>query len=346
MNICLIYLGNPLPKYAKENFMYLRRTFPQEKIWLLSDNLDNLNFASSLEIGAWKCSNALSSWQALKESELDHNFRRGFYSHALGRFAALNEFMRVQPDESALHIESDVWIAPNFPFSEIRKINQEVAFPLERKNVAIPSTLFLKNSKSMEKLFEFMTTRIRKGFPPIDMFLLAEYIEQFPNRVHILPTFLADPSMFMSNLDHQTQIRLLKNAEKYHGVFDSSTWGQYFFGIDPRNTHGIKVLFHIQKSHVFDPSIPKVAILSDGCIELTSGLQKKYLYSMHIHSKNRRVFTSSSRKFIRKILVKSKRGKVVYSLTAFSIVEIFRFTFFIFLIKHFFKTTKNLFARF
>ena len=346
MNICLVYLGNRLPKYARENFSYLQRTFPTEKIWLLSDSLENLKFASNLGIRVWKSSKTLDGWKALKNSELDHEFRNGFYSHALGRFAALNDFMQLRPKESLLHIESDVWIAPNFPFSEIRKINQEVAFPLERQDRAIPSTLYLKNSRSMSKLFQFMTDRLRNGFPAIDMFLLAEYFNVFPERVHILPSFLSDPSVFNLNLDYKTQKQLLKNSDKYAGVFDSSTWGQYFFGIDPRNTHGIKVLYRVQENHVFNPSIPEVTILPNGCVQVTSKMQRKFLYSMHIHSKDKRIFLQSSHNFIQNALMNSRRQKVLYRLTVFSIREFFRASSYTYLIKLFLKSKKKFFSKF
>ena len=231
MNICLVYLKTALPHYVEANISYLRRTFPAEKIWLISDNDSNLEIAKKLGLNAWKCTNPVLDWEALKNSDLDLKFRDGFYSYALGRFHSLNEFMKIFPSESVLHIEADVWLAPNFPLRKIEKIQEEVAFPLEQKGVAIPSTVFIQNSLSMSRLLSFLTESLSMGRTPIDMFLLPLYREFFPNRVHIFPSAVPLGDGFKLDVDLFTRNEMCSNFQYYNGIFDSSTWGQYLFGI-------------------------------------------------------------------------------------------------------------------
>jgi hypothetical protein len=322
MNICLIYLGNKLPAYFRANIAYLNRTFPKEHIWLITDNKENLDIATDLGIRTWLCSNPLLSWEALRNSELDLGFRNGFYSYALGRFFVLNAFMQKHPSQSVLQIEGDVWLAPNFPFSEISQITQEVAFPLERKDVVIPSTVFVKNFKASSNLLEFLTTSLASGATPIDMFLLSKYAIHFPQRVQILPSAFTNLVGFNQGTDKYTKVQISKNNYIYNGIFDSSTWGQYLFGIDPRNYLGVLILFHNQKGHAVNPSKYYFSLLDSGSIEISLGAKRTFLYSLHIHSKDVRIFLPGASQFIEERILESHKKKKVYE---FHLSDIFRF---------------------
>ena len=320
MNICLVFLGDLLPAYVQANISYLKETFPSKKIWLLSDNVDNLEIASKLSINIWKCSNPLLSWPALKDSELDLNFRNGFYFYALGRFSALDEFMRNNSNESVLHIEADVWLAPNFPFHQIDQIKEDIAFPLERKSVAIPSTVYIKNRNAMSHLFNFLNNAIMQGCTPIDMFLLALYATENPSKVHILPTVVSEPTAFNPNIDEETKKIILQNQKYYNGIFDSSTWGQYLFGIDPKNYLGIRLVYHEQKNHAVSIKSIRLKVDEYGNICLNCGNTNAYLYSMHIHSKDARAFLPTRNAFLQK-RIDEIRSRTKYE---FSVSVLFR----------------------
>ena len=300
MNICLVYLGDSFPAYVKANILYLKRTFPDKKIWFLSDNEKSLRIASKLNVKTWRCDNPLSNWAELRNSELDFSFRKGFYPYTLGRFSALNDFMKNHIDESVLHIEADVWLAPNFPFDLLDKINEEIAFPLERKNVAIPSTVFFKNQASISHLFKFLTIALKDGITPIDMFLLATYAATYPKLVHILPTAARESTAFNSLIDSDTNNLVSKNFENYSGIFDSSTWGQFLLGIDPKNYLGIRLIYHTQKNHAIKTSNAYISIDDKGNIKLRQGKTDLNLYSLHVHSKDLRIFQTEGSKLLKK----------------------------------------------
>ena len=323
MNICLIYLGTKLPAYLMANIAYLHRTFPKEHIWLITDNKENIDIATDLGIRTWLCSNPLLSWESLRNSELDLEFRNGFYSYALGRFFVLNEFMQKNPGQSALQIEADVWLAPNFPFKEISQITQEVAFPLERKDVVIPSTVFIKNFKASSNLLDFLTTALVSGATPIDMFLLSAYAKHFPHRVQILPSALTNLVGFNEDTDNYTKEQISRNNYIFGGIFDSSTWGQYLFGIDPKNYLGVLILFHNQKSHAINPSKYYFSLLDSGSIEVSLGAKKTFLYSLHIHSKDLRIFQLGASHFIRKRILESHKKKRAYEFHLSNIIRFF-----------------------
>ena len=318
MNICLIYLNASLPKYAEVNLSYLKRTFPREKIWLISDSDLNLEIAKKFGLRVWKCTNPLSSWEALRNSGLELNYRGGFYSYSLGRFSALNEFMKSQVNESVLHVETDVWLAPNFPFREIEIIKEDIAFPLEKKGVVIPSTIFIKNSESMLRLFGYLTDALSKGFTPIDMFLLSLYENTFPERVHILPSVFPENLGFNASVDVETKNKILLNHRNYEGIFDSSTWGQFLFGIDPKNYLGIRMIYRVQEKHAAKIKGIGFQITSEGNIALIRGSTRIFLYSLHIHSKDVRVFLKDEHRFFRdRIQGNSYRTKYEFIPTIF-----------------------------
>ena len=303
-----------MPKYAEANISYLQRTFPREKIWLISDNDLNLEIGKRFGLKVWKCTNPIISWEALRNSGLDLNYREGFYSYSLGRFSALNEFMKSQTNESVLHVEADVWLAPNFPFREIENIKEEIAFTLEQKGIVIPSTIFIKNSESMLRLFAYLTEALSKGFTPIDMFLLSLYENTFPERVHILPSVFPDKLGFNDSLDVETKNQILLNHRKYEGIFDSSTWGQFLFGIDPKNYLGIRMIYKVQEKHAAKIKGVRFQITSEGNLALIRGSTHIFLYSLHIHSKDVRVFLENEHRFFRdRIQGNSYRTKYEFS---------------------------------
>lgn len=318
MNICLVFLGDLLPEYVKANISYLKESFPSEKIWLLSDNERSLEIASKLSIQVWKCSNPILSWPALKDSELDLKFRNGFYFYALGRFSILDEFMESHSNESVLHIEADVWLAPNFPFHQIDQIKEEIAFPLERKSMAIPSTVYIKNRGAMSHLFSFLNDAVVQGRAPIDMFLLSLYATENSDRVHILPTAMNDPAAFNPSIDKETKETILKNHKYYDGIFDSSTWGQYLFGIDPKNYLGIRMVYHEQKNHAVSVKSIRLKVDEHGNIFLSQGNSNAYLYSLHIHSKDLRIFLPTRTAFLQKRIDEiSSSTKYEFSVSVF-----------------------------
>jgi hypothetical protein len=239
-------------------------------------------------------------------------------------------------DESVLHIEADVWLAPNFPFYQINQIKEEIAFPLERKNVAIPSTVYIKNREAMSHLFCFLTDALVKGRTPIDMFLLSLYATENPGRVHILPTVMNEPTAFNPNTDKETKKTILKNNKNFDGIFDSSTWGQYLFGIDPKNYLGIRMVYHEQKNHAVSVKSIRLKVDEYGNIHLSNGKAAAYLYSLHIHSKDIRIFLPNRTAFLKK-RINEIRSSTKYEFSATILFRTFSFK----ILKNFLKIVWN-----
>jgi hypothetical protein len=92
-------------------------------------------------------------------------------------------------------------------------------------------------------------------------------------------------------------------------VFDAISIGQYFFGIDPRNYKGRKKLFREDLDHWVKPSQYEFKWINDSLIENNGGLQYQ-VYSLHIHSKDAKVFSLRSLKIeFRKRIKQSQSGE-------------------------------------
>jgi len=312
MNICIVYLGPTVPNYVMENLKYLLHTFKFCNIWFISDNSTAIGKAKNLGAQTWVVRNPIYAWTALKNMEVDSQFRNGFWKYTVGRIESIRDFMAHHSKTSLLYIESDVLIAPNFPFEILTKIEKNLAFVLQGDGVGIPSTLYIRDLSSIEHLCDFFTESIIEGKYLVDMFILGDYFKKHPEKVYVLPSALPDQANFNQDVSAQLTQDILENSDAFFGIFDSSTWGQYYFGIDPRNYLGLQVYQHIQKTHAVNPSVPKAFWLKDGNIQLVYKDSSKFLYSLHIHSKDTRAFQLTPNSFIGEMLRRSLKARRRY----------------------------------
>ena len=298
MILCLIYLGSQAPDYVFENLKYLRSTFPDENIWFLGDSDVTLGRAKRQNVNTWRVPDLRKiDSVGINDTNREH-FSKDFWFYTLARFYALRAFMSEHLDRSILQVECDVLLSKNFPFDKVSSIARDLAYPLESASAGVPSTFFIRDFSSLTKLLDFFDLEISQGVFLVDMFLLAKYAQQYPSRVHILPSALPSEFSFNPSADEATQNVILSNSAEYDGIFDSTSWGQYLFGIDPNNYLGFTIRYHNQKSHAVNPKIPILSIDSNDNLNLSIGDMHKKVYSLHIHSKNVYLFSQDPKVWI------------------------------------------------
>ncbi len=270
IDITLVYLGNKLPKYVCSNLEYLSNTFPQANVWLITDSQRTKKNMEKSGIKTWLFTDSEAYW-----SEISHGmnfppeFRNGFWFLTLKRFKALEMFMKDRTGP-ILHVEADVFLMPNFPIMEILRIEKEMAFPVVGSGYAIASTLFIRNFESVKKFNVFVEEQTKINGNAIDMTLLYDYQKSFPNRVEILPSGpSSDGSM--------------------SGYFDGAAFGTYLIGQDPRNYRARTLKYspiewHVDKVQDFEYRI------IDEALYVRSGETERPLYSLHLHTKNPKLF--------------------------------------------------------
>ena len=293
MKIVYVYLGEHMPRYAIENIKMFSDRFSKYETWFLSNNLGSLEKFRGTNVKTWQCKNPMLTVEELIEfSNVDRNFRGGFWLLAIARFYAIEEFVKSTASESILQIESDVLVFDSFPFENFHKVEKQIAFPLVNDEFAIPSIVYFREYESILNLIQFMRGQLQSGENVTDMSILREYSKSYSNRVEILPTNFPDKYGYQKWVTRSLIKELSQNIESYNGLFDAATWGQYLGGEDPRNTLGIRRVFHVLRHHAVNPQRFKWSY--DGkYLYVAINNNKLPLFCLHIHSKDSKFFVSN-----------------------------------------------------
>jgi hypothetical protein len=302
VNVVYVYLGRALPKYAVASIHRFNSSFPKQNMTFISDIETNLEVVRNLGIRTHLVTNPIEVWPELREHRsVDPNFRDGFWLLTLARFQAIAQFMAAHPNESVLQVECDVLLFPNFPFELINGSAKEISYPLVNDNEAAPSLVYFKSEKAVSNLLDFASRQISLRSKLTDMTILHAYWLDFPDRVQILPTNIDQEVAFQPWVTNHLRTSMSEGFDIYNGIFDAATWGQYIGGEDPRNTLGIRRVFHVLKNHAVDPSRFDWFYESETESPYVSvGSRKAPIFCLHIHSKDSMFFSKYSGSHLQK----------------------------------------------
>jgi len=186
-------------------------------------------------------------------------------------------------------IESDVWISSSFPMREFEFADFHFAYPLTTLTQGVASTFFVSSNSSLQRFIDYAKLKVLENPASTDVTILAEFRRDNPNLVFILPSGPKTESAY--NLDFAgDEIEIMSDSKKFPGqFFDASTWGQFLTGEDPRNSWGIRVIYHVQSHHAINPSKFRFRV-SDKNIYADIDGASYQIHSLHVHSKDIRIF--------------------------------------------------------
>jgi hypothetical protein len=317
VDLVLVYLGDRLPRYVKENLKYLRENFPNHRIVFIGDSDRTLSNAIALHVEVFKTSN----WRELQQetyAKLNHpmGFRSGFWFNTIARFFAIAEFQNVSM-RPLIQIECDVFVAKNFPFTAFDNLKDSIAFPMENLTQGAASVLWVGSPKLSKNLADTALDLIHTDSELTDMTILGKIAN------HALISYVALPTI-RTNKDLGKSIEsqiFSENFKRFNGCFDALSYGMFLLGSDPRNNRGISELFKRRIEQVL-PSNIRTLIMDKHVhsMEVTLETGVSYpLFCLHNHSKNVKLWTSSGYRYVNrrsKLLQKRQRVTfVVYPLT-------------------------------
>jgi hypothetical protein len=323
VNIVFVFLNQKIPKYALKNILYFRNSFPDKNLIFISDFEYNIELVKSFGVETYLVKKPMLVWEELVNyKSVDSNFRGGFWLSTLARFHAIAQYMKSNPEKSVLQVECDVLLMPNFPFQIVYQTNTGIAFPIVNNTEAVPSLVFFRNATYANKLLEFMSHKMVMESHTTDMTILGQYSIDFPDLVTILPTNFSANFGYQPWVELDLKKRMSKDIGIYKGVFDAATWGQFLTGEDPRNTLGIRRVFHTLKHHAVDPSKFFWNFNeSRGVITISNGEENFPLYCLHIHSKDLKCFGMYSALRIQQRISSLPRGQKLEFLVRTSILN-------------------------
>jgi hypothetical protein len=302
MRIALVYLGNSLPKYVLKNYIYIKKTFYENDVWLILDSKKIFDKIAKTENQVWLA-------PKIMPSNNTQAYRNNFWVETRNRFFALEKFHERFSDQSLLHIESDVVIFPTFPMTKIAEINKSLAFPMSSPKIGIASTLYFKTSEATKFLCEFTDNEVKNNAKITDTEILGNFFQSHPDKVFILRSGPDDLEAY-NNSNHYQQTSLSGDKSWINdlGIYDASTLGIHLCGTDPRNHFGVSIILDPLNHHFLKIYRCKFELDNDK-ITLITGNEKRVIHSLHNHSKNIKLFDKSNLTYFKKVIDRQRSGK-------------------------------------
>jgi hypothetical protein len=265
MILVLVHYGQNFPEYINDCVKQFKRYNPLVDVHLLIEKPCVVPGTKVVLLGDIPKSTTHIKFNEV--SQLDRDFRGGFWHAAAERFMAISDYMKHTQMRDVFHIEYDnlIYMDISNLLPVFHKHYKGIAIPTDCPGRVIPSFMYFRDDESAQHLTEFMVDNV-SGFTN-EMQLLKAYMYTFPERMKALP--IARPPWVS---DEYT-----KHCDEFHCIFDAAALGQYIGGIDaPGNTEGF-----VNESCVFRADrIP---------FEWREGLPWAFglpVVNLHIHCKN------------------------------------------------------------
>jgi hypothetical protein len=215
----------------------------------------------------------LNSYSFDERTQLDRNFRNGFWRSCSKRFFYIYDYMKQFNKTNCFHVENDVMVYRNL--SEIHIPEEKIMLCMDSKNRCIPSIMFFPNYHFLEKALENYNYSLN------DM-------ENFAN--------------FYNNTEYCTNFPIIKdntylgeNFTDFNTIFDAAAIGQYLGGVDPQNQSGDTRGF-INETCEIDYSKYKFYWCKKDSLyipHININNEMIPIVNLHIHSKNLKNFMSN-----------------------------------------------------
>lgn len=318
MQIVFAHFYSRLPHHLLLNLKRTSSLFPEHEVLLITDQDSKQIYLPGLQVASYKPSPA---WHKI-ESNLSHptDFRNNFWFISLARFIAIAEVAK-EWSKPFLHIESDVLLAPDFPFELFLSLEKDFAFPIVSQDRAIASCLYFKNGYAAEELSRFTMDSVLSNNSSTDMHILKDFVNKHPEKVQVIPSAPNQFSAFQNSSEeflNQTK----SGISHFNGIFDGFDIGRFLFGDDPRNDRGFSVLRKNDSKTYLDVSKIDLLITENRdfpSVRNSLDFSVLPIYSLHVHSKKLNIFRGNrTNKSIRKAVLNSKkRSKKVFLFSIF-----------------------------
>ena len=281
MRLIFVHLGKTEAPHLWLNIRKISQDFPRISITLLLTHefsqVSNFRNIADIEIlNEEKLTKSL-------DFELSHDlaFRDGFWKYTLLRFQAIAEWHQKSLESQILHVESDVLLLPNFPFDKFENL-RKLAWTNVNESHDAPTLVYFPNKFSSEWLAKQISEEMRISNHLTDMTVLYKIRSTYADLIQVLPT-VPDRNI-IENQDGFT----------FEGIFDAARIGMWLTGQDPRNHFG-SLIRH--RSILDSEAEPQNWDFRD---DKTGNLYGRHngesfpIFNLHIHSKRKRFFTTSS----------------------------------------------------
>lgn len=305
--LCLIHLGEEDAPHLWANLAYLGKTFENIECVLILDSARFMGHAKSLGIKThfYTRDQAANDLFSRTENSFDYEFRNGFWRFSLERLFAFVQFHSTI-SRPLLHIESDILLFKNFPWSQFSAL-EIMGWQSLGPNSDVASILFSPISEFSEIFGSRILSLIEEDQSHTDMTVLAKLRHKFESEYLTIPSAPLVCENVFNEYPSEEKVRISQLARIFGGYFDSAPLGMWNIGQDPRNNYGFSVRFKKMPYSILDPS--KIDIQFDESGSSLIDQFGNYIYSLHVHSKNLTLFDVENIEVIQLLLFGRLQGK-------------------------------------
>jgi hypothetical protein len=298
--LVFVYLGKRLPDYAVESINFAL-TYSKMHVVLIS-NIDNPpEFVSLVEHYFY------ASVEKSEFAGVNREFRNGFWIKTTERFFALENFMKVRNIKKCFHAELDNVIFDISRVSiELDEIGNGIFVPRDHQDRAIASLIYINSQRIFSEFCEFARSF---NYRLNDMEILANFMKKYPEKGFPLSS---SPKLKIGLENKNLKVSIEDKLYEV-GLFDAAAIGQWYFGIDPRNTRRKVTNRFINEKYTgdlsdfwltWDESSSNMSLSSKTQVFTTTTL-----YNLHIHSKIHKKLLKRNK--FQRIISLTNRGETV-----------------------------------
>jgi hypothetical protein len=277
--IVFVEVGRKIPSFAKNNIQFLRTTFPQLKIILITDqcySFDGVQVCNTKEL---ENDDLVRHFKSM-EKDWGVRLQQDYWRLTTERFFWINAFMMLKGYDSIIHLESDVLLLNPLALNKMIDRNFGLSYSLQNANHGCAGVFVVSKQESLLAFLHFVLNNWLR-FQINDQILLAEWISYGNRNVQVF-----DPIPKHLKFD-----KVSGQGEKI-SLVDPGDFGIYLFGNDARNNRlpfsRLGVILNPDEFEAFRKYIVKSDILScKNKISLYFS-SEEYIYeivAIHLHGK-------------------------------------------------------------
>jgi len=275
--LVFVHLGPEVPRYAHATLQFAASRYEGEVFLLTDSEMRGKNRARYLvdHILTWYDRGAFLRFR--DKSSLDASFREGFWLHVVERFFVLRQFMDRVGIDKLFHAELDVMV---FDLEGVAAHCDQhgggIFAVMDAPNRALASLFYVNSSRCFDSFLDFV---VNNADAKNEMSILGKFLQELSSCGHALPSDRV--------FDREANPLSPSMVSDSVGLFDASAFGQWLFGIDPRNVEGFtRNKFHDGKSNVpFRRLRFKMDYHGKRLSVAMRGGETFQIRSLHVHSK-------------------------------------------------------------
>lgn len=298
LQVVFIHLGKSSVDHLWLNLSRHKSLFPNIEVTVILDFEGHLkNVPIGINIYLFKRSDLFLNENRFNSH--DQKFRRGFWRYSLERIFAIVEYHeQMKLDQPLLHVESDVLLMPNFPWTFLAS-QDRLFWNIYNSDRDVSALLFSPNKNSSYQFLQQVKSALSENPAHTDMTVLSKVREHNRDIVQVFPALprtipeLENPVSLDENAIETAYSKLTWPKD---GIFDGAAIGMWLCGHDPRNNYGNAIIHDsspiVSGDSIIDPSSINYELNDDGSLNLISPFTNSSvpLWSLHVHAKSLEMF--------------------------------------------------------